>query len=78
MPMDFPDFESLKRAAKAHNFRQPAIDELEPDYRRALAAHVLLRDRMESIEIRTGKGWDHWGPLEQRMFLAASGEAGRR
>jgi hypothetical protein len=72
MPMDFPDFESLKRAAEIQHFRQPQTDETEADYRRALADHVAPIDFVESQEIRTSKGHDKWGEPESADLLLRS------
>lgn len=58
MPRDFPDFDSLKRAAECHRFRHPNEGESEAEYRIALADHVLPLDSVEASEIRTGRGWD--------------------
>ncbi|AXG66650.1 hypothetical protein JA33_247 [Dickeya phage vB_DsoM_JA33] len=58
MPMSFPDFDSLKRRATQRNFRQPNPDETEQEFRAAFADYMLEVDRVESAEIRTGKGWD--------------------
>jgi hypothetical protein len=65
MPMSFPNFESLKRAAKVHGFRQPTEGENETMYRYELANHVTPRDRIEGHEIRTGKGWNDWNDIEK-------------
>ena len=64
MPMDFPDMDSLKRCAEIHKFRQPNQGESESEYREALADHVKPIDQMESMEIRTKKGWDKWSRKE--------------
>jgi hypothetical protein len=82
MPMSFPDMASLKRAAEVHKFRLPEDDEPEDDYRKELADHVLMTDSIESMEIRSGKGWDRWDSSEQRegirrtMFKAPPGTLG--
>ena len=69
MPMDFPDMESLKRAAKVHGFRELNENEAEPEYRAALADHVQLCDIVESMEIRSGKGWDKFNIDEYRASI---------
>ena len=69
MPMDFPDFESLKSTAKVHHFRGPHEGESEADFIKALALHVRLRDRIESIEIQFGVGWDKWDDNQKRESL---------
>lgn len=58
MPMSFPDFDSLKRRATQRGFRQPLKSESEQTFRNALAEHVSYIDRVESAEIRSGKGGD--------------------
>lgn len=63
MPMSFPDMDSLKMAAVVWNFREPREDEPEEEFRTALADHVRTcpgADIIESMEIRTGKGWDQF------------------
>lgn len=37
MPMDFPDFDSLKLRAKHRGFRQPTPEETEADFRSAFS-----------------------------------------
>lgn len=64
MPMSFPDFESLKRRAEQRKFRQPNEGESEADYRKAFADFMMDVDRVESSEIRTGRGWDNQMPEE--------------
>jgi hypothetical protein len=73
MPMDFPDMESLKQAAEVWKFRQPNPDESEAEYRTALADHVQPRDLVESMEIRTSRGWDRLTPTEYRDTIRRSG-----
>lgn len=58
MPMSFPDMDSLKNRAKQRGFREPHENETEESFRNALADFMLNVDRVESAEIRTGKGWD--------------------
>lgn len=77
MPMNFPDIESLKRAAEVHNFRQPNDGELEENYRIELATHVDVIDMVEANEIRYKVGWDQWTEGQQagamlRMMLKGS------
>lgn len=69
MPMDFPDMNSLRRAAECHKFREPTDGEGEMEYRSALADHVKPIDLIESMEIRTGKGWNRFSDTENRMML---------
>lgn len=65
MPMSFPDLLSLVRCAKIWEFRLPKEDETVAEYRAALADHVRPQDRIESHEIRTGKGWYEWNDDEK-------------
>jgi len=73
MPMNFPDMESLVEAAKVHKFRKPHDGEAEDGYRVALADHVQRIDFVESMEIRTSKGWDRWNQAEGMEMLLRSG-----
>ncbi len=66
MPMNFPDMRSLEITAEVHQFRQPEKNEAEADFRKALAEHVISRDRIEAFEILFGVGWDQWND-EQKM-----------
>lgn len=72
MPMDFPDMESLKRAAEIHDFRQPNDGETEIAFRLALASHVRPRDFIESEEIRSGKGWDKFTDEDNAGMIGRS------
>jgi len=69
MPMDFPDFESLKRHAEILRFREPTPGETEQDFRRALAEYVLPKDKIEAEEILNGRSWDQWTPEENDRFV---------
>lgn len=69
MPMDFPDMESLIQAGKIHNFRLPDPHETEAHYRKALADHVQPIDLIESMEIRTKKGWDKFNEGQSLELL---------
>lgn len=60
MPMDFPDMDSLIRCAKARGFRDPNVNEIEQEYRNALADFVEDLDFLESWEIRNKMCWDKW------------------
>lgn len=60
MPMDFPDFESLRMRAKDRNFRQPLDGETEQQYRDAFAIFMADIDLVESMEISAKVGWDLW------------------
>lgn len=76
MPMNFPDMDALKDAARVHKFRAPHEGELEIEYRMALADHVRPIDLVESQEIRTGKGWDQWDD-ENKSDLIKRGMFGK-
>ncbi len=69
MPVDFPDMESLKRAAEGWKFRQPDEGETEESYRNALANFVAPRDIVESQEIRHKVGWDKWTDEQSKDLL---------
>ena len=69
MPMDFPDLDSLKHAAKVHKFRNIDKDENEEDYREALADHESPIDFIESQEIRNKVGWDKWTEAQRIDML---------
>lgn len=58
MPMDFPDMNSLKAAARIHGFRIINNHEPEDEYREALADHVRSTDFLESLKIRNKVGWN--------------------
>jgi len=65
MPMDFPDLDSLKRAAEIHKFREYHEEsESEDEYREALADHVETIDMIEGQEIRNKVGWDKFTPQQ--------------
>jgi len=68
MPMDFPDMNSLKRAAELHKFREPLKNETEDAFRAALADHVQPINLIESIEIRSKVGWNQF---MRQMVLTA-------
>ncbi|WYW00713.1 hypothetical protein Illi2_00031 [Pseudomonas phage vB_PpuM-Illi-2] len=70
MPMSFPDMQSLINRAEQRGFRRPLKAETEEEFRNALADHMLHIDRVESAEIRSGKGWDKQDP---RAMLSAMG-----
>jgi hypothetical protein len=69
MPMDFPDFDSLIRAAEVHKFRMPNLDEPMSYYREKLHKHVLPIDRIEAFEILFGVGWDKWTDEQKKQSL---------
>lgn len=65
MPMDFPNMQSLINTSKVWKFREPKEDENETEYRIALADCVEEYDLIESMEIRTGHGWDKFTETEK-------------
>ena len=69
MPRSFPDMQSLKNNAKMRNFRQPAEDETEQVYRASFANFMRDVDIVESMEIRSSKGWDEWNDVDQLAML---------
>ena len=69
MPMDFPDLNSLERAAKIWKFRYKGPGESLDSYRASLADYVSKKDIIEGHEIRTGKGWDEWTENEKTALL---------
>lgn len=69
MPMDFPDMDSLKRAAKAWDFRDPNDNETEAEYRTALADRVRPDDMVESEEIRNKVGWDKFDDAQNLAMI---------
>jgi len=62
--MSFPNLESLKSRATQRNFRQPLENETEDEYRTAFADFMRNHDLVESMEIRSSKGWDQMDPSE--------------
>ena len=73
MPMDFPDLDSLKRAAKVHGFSPIELGETEETYRERLADFVALRDIIESEEIRNKVGWDQFTDDQNLAMLRRQG-----
>lgn len=69
MPMSFPTIEHVARAAEMHGFRKQNTGEADDAYRTAVADHVATRDAVESMEIRTGMGWDKWDDNQKREYL---------
>jgi hypothetical protein len=69
MPMSFPDIESLKRRAEQRGFRQPNEDELESQFRKEFADFMESVDFVESMEIRTSKGWDEFNEKQNISLL---------
>jgi len=73
MPMDFPDLDSLKAAARVHKFRELNPNESETEYRTVLADHVKSIDFIESEEIRNGVGWNKWSDKQKTAMLRRNG-----
>jgi hypothetical protein len=71
MPMDFPDFDSIKRASDMHRFRKPFLGETEDSFRLALSDFVKPIDLIESFEIRFRHGWDKFTEEEKRQMVGA-------
>lgn len=69
MPMDFTNMKSLERAATVHEFREPAENETEEQFRLELHKHVKPIDRIESYEIKFGIGWDQWSSEQKRESI---------
>lgn len=69
MPREFPDMKSLERVAAAWKFRERLEDETEAQYRTTLADYVQPKDLVESMEIRTGKGWNRFNEQDQSDLL---------
>lgn len=72
--MDFPDMNSLLRAAQIWKFRQPVENETEEEFRSALADHVQPNDLVESMEIRTKKGWDKFSDEDNCNMIRRNSE----
>ena len=64
MPMSFPTFESLKVRATQRKFREPLEGETEEELREAFANFMVKVDIIESMEIRSSKGWDEWPEIQ--------------
>ena len=73
MPMTFPDLDSLKMAARVHDFRIINNSESEQQYRNALADHVSTIDYLESCEIRNKVGWDQFSDEQNKDMLRRRG-----
>ena len=69
MPMSFPDIESLKSRADQRGFRQPNEDELESQFRKEFADFMESVDLVESMEIRTSRGWDEFNEKQKTNML---------
>jgi len=70
MPRDFESATEVRGAAKRWKFRDQRENESDAEFREALADHVKDKDLVESMEIRTGKGWDRWNDIEKGLMLA--------
>lgn len=69
MPMNFPDFDSLKKCAQSHKFRPPLEGESESEFRNELATFVRPTDLVESMEIRNKVGWDKFTTEQHKSML---------
>ena len=69
MPMSFPDIESLKSRADQRGFRQPNEDELESQFRKEFSDFMESVDLVESMEIRTSRGWDEFNEKQKTNML---------
>jgi len=69
MPMCFPDIESLKRRSEQRGFRQPNENELESQFRKEFADFMENIDLVESMEIRTSRGWDEFNERQKTNLL---------
>jgi|TARA_R110000824_G_scaffold82768_2_gene207385 hypothetical protein len=70
MPMDFPDMASLTSRATQRDFRQPHEGETEVQFRAAFADFMKPIDLVESMEIRTSRGWDNMNEVQTTEMLA--------
>lgn len=76
MPMSFQNMESLKARATQRKFRQPIENESEADYRTAFANFMVSVDMIESMEIRSSKGWVNGDDHSDKDFTDSwNGEA---
>ena len=78
MPRSFPTIEHVQRAAYSHGFREMRQGETEDQYRAAVADHVQSRDLVESMEIRTGKGWNAFSEIENLQMILGAFAQGRK
>lgn len=69
MPRSFPNLKSLENNAAMRGFRTINKSETEDEYRIAFADFMKTVDIVESMEIRSGKGWDQLSP-EELLFGA--------
>ena len=76
MPMSFPDMESLKRRSEQRGFRQPDENESESQFRKEFADFMENIDLVESMEIRTSRGWDEFNERQQINLLERKMGAG--
>lgn len=69
MPIDFPDLESLKRYFNRPK-AVPFVGQTEEVYRDQCAVWSEdSGDSVQAMEVRTGSGWNKWGPMERNEFL---------
>ena len=62
MPMTFDSFDSVAPVAKYLGLRGPFKDESLEDYRAFVADNDT--DKVQAMEMRTGKPWDKFTPLD--------------
>jgi hypothetical protein len=68
--MDFPDMDSLTQRATQRDFRQPREGETEAQFRTAFADFMQPIDSVESMEIRTSRGWDNMNKVQTLDMLS--------
>lgn len=73
MPMSFPNMQSLKDRAMQRGFRTSNDGETTDQYRTAFANYMIKVDMVESMEIRSSKGWDQWSPEQGVQLMRDSG-----
>ncbi len=67
MPMTFDSFESVQPLAKYLKLREPLPNESLEDYRNFVADHDP--DKVEAMELRSGRGWDKFTEKDKRDLL---------
>jgi hypothetical protein len=68
--MDFPDMNSLMQRATQRDFRQPHEGETEVQFRAVFADFMKPIDLVESMEIRTSRGWDNMNAVQTTEMLS--------
>lgn len=72
MPMTFDSFESTEVVAEFLHIRSPLDGESLEDYRCFVADHDP--DRVEAMELRTGRPWDKFSQVEKIKLIRGLGE----